>query len=123
VITLYTDEDSAHRRLVREWRSYGNAIWTPADVGQLGQADHVQLEFAAAHGWVIFTSNTGDFTRLNSNWLRSGRSHAGIIVLTEQQLPITLQIRALQLLTTEVPDDAWQSRMEYLMNWVARLPD
>lgn len=111
------------RRLAREWRVLGGTIWTAGQLGRKTLPDSEQLAFSTGLGWVILTSNVHDYARLHTVWPHGGRTHAGIIVLTEQQLPVTLRIRALQLLTAEVPDDVWQSRLEYLMNWVARLPD
>lgn len=69
---------------------------TPNQAGMGGRSDEEQLAFASREGRVVVTSNRKDFGRLNSSWLRSGREHSGIVILTQQGLDVGFVLRRLQ---------------------------
>jgi hypothetical protein len=123
LITIYLDEDASWRRVLTEWRAAGGSMWATGELGRMETPDEEQLAFAHERGWVLLSCNVEHFTRLHTLWSRDGRSHSGIIVLSQQRLDQTLIVRALELLTQSVPDDQWLNRLEYLMDWVRRLPD
>ena len=79
-IRLYCDEDSQNRALLKALRSRGVEVASAAEAGLLGQSDEVHLSWAHEQGRVLFTHNVGDFCRLHDQFLREGKSHAGIVV-------------------------------------------
>ena len=66
-------------------------------------------------GRVLYTRNTEDFARLDSDWRDAGRTHAGIIVVTVQQLPVRVQLRALQKISTLYDSKDMLERLEFLL--------
>lgn len=83
-----------------------------------GLSDDEHLQFASAEGRVIYTANVGECTRLNRNWLQVGLHHAGIIVLTDQLLPVGRHIQALRKLVATLSAEAMADRVEFLSNWL-----
>lgn len=61
-----------------------------------GRTDEEQLEFATGERRVLLTANRDDFARLNALWLRTNRTHAGLVILTKQNLDIGFVLRALE---------------------------
>ena len=84
MIALYLDEDLSRHQLTGALRSRGFDVLTSFDAGMNGQSDDAQLAFAASDGRVLVTFNARDFARLHGDWLRAGRSHAGIVVVPQQ---------------------------------------
>ena len=82
---------------------------TTAEAGRNGQSDPLQLEFAATNERAIVTANQRDFVPLHRDWILAGRSHAGIIVLTQQVTAvgaILVKLRETQDRTAEEMRDA-----------------
>ena len=87
-------------------RARGFDCLTVADVNRWGLSDEEQLTFAAEHDRAVFTSNTGDFRRIHNSWFEQQRRHSGIVVLSDQRMPVGDQLRALdQLAATFSPSD------------------
>jgi uncharacterized protein DUF5615 len=84
----------------------------------LKQRDEEQLAFATSQKRVLFTMNIGDFARLHNEWRREERTHAGIIILTEQLCPIGVQLRALQNMGAIFESEDMENRLEFLLNYV-----
>jgi hypothetical protein len=82
-----------------------------------GRSDSEQLAFATQHGRVLFTSNVRDFRRLDAQWWRDQRQHAGIIALTDQLTPIGVQVRALVAMGDLLSSEDMTNRLEYLLNY------
>jgi hypothetical protein len=120
VLLLLLDEDRLHHGLVRGLRSSNVDVVTVAEVGRRGASDEQQLEFAASVGRSIYTANLEDFARLNSQWIATGRHHAGIIVVARQRTDIGAQIRALTRLCQELDPTDMQDRLEFLRSWTVR---
>ncbi len=115
---LYLDEDSLRHALVRSLRVQGIDLVTTEEAARLHTSDEAQLAFAVAQGRVIYTSNVRDFMRLHRDWLQSGRHHAGIVVLADQQASIGAQTRAFVRLMAERSPETMQDRLEFLDNWI-----
>lgn len=49
--------------------------------------DEALLELAREDERVIVTRNIGDFARLDQQWHAHGRSHSGLVFVTEQAFP------------------------------------
>lgn len=83
-ISIYVDEDSQSSSLVQGLLTRGVDVITARQAGMLERSDEEQLEWAAAHGRALFSSNIGDFYGLHTKFLMQGRSHAGIILVQQQ---------------------------------------
>jgi hypothetical protein len=81
-----------------------------------GVTDDRQLEAAQA-GRVLVTNNISDFVPLHNRWLADGRSHSGIVVLTQQQLSTGETVRRLARLIHMVQAEDMSNRLEWLNNW------
>jgi hypothetical protein len=92
-VRLYVDEDASEIAVVAGLRFRRIDLLTTAEAGRLSDSDEDQLEFAAAQGRAIYTFNARDFARLHGEFLQSGRSHAGIVVIPDQLYSIGEKIR------------------------------
>jgi hypothetical protein len=102
--TLYCDHDSDDPTPAIQLRRNGVDVITSQGVGNEELSDEDQLAFATALGRAIHTANRRDYARLQGEWARSGRSHAGIIIRARQHPDIGTQLRALLALLEEHPD-------------------
>lgn len=81
-------------------RDAGIECLTAAEAGTLGRPDEAQLLFATERNMASITANRVDFQRLHNAWAAAGREHAGIIIISDQQTPVTSvvsQLRAIQV--------------------------
>jgi hypothetical protein len=117
MLPLFLDEDSMDRALVGGLRAQGIDVVTVLEAGRLGLPDDEQLSFATSQGRAIYTSNVGDFARIHAGWLRTGRHHAGLILLSDQRTDVGTQIAALTRLAAELTPEAAADRMEFLRHW------
>jgi len=102
MIPLYLDEDSMDRDLVTALRARGVDVITAADAGMLGRSDADHLDYATSQGRVLYSFNRGDFYRLHTRYLTEGKSHAGIILASQQRYSIGDQMRQLlELIATK----------------------
>lgn len=105
---FYLDNDVSFE-LAPFLQSAGHQITTTRDLGLFRAADEAQLLTAARNGWVLVTSNRGDFTMLHDAWLMLPAAfdlalppHPGILAL--DQAPPPAQFSAIQaLLDTNLP--------------------
>jgi len=72
VFLLYHDEDALQGALVAALRRAGFDCLTVNDAGMRGQSDERQLAFATNEGRVLYTGNTADFRRLDTQWRLAG---------------------------------------------------
>jgi hypothetical protein len=112
---LYFDEDFLRTSLVRELRRLGWTVRITTEVGNESLPDEGQLEWSTQRGTAIVTSNQGDFSRLHASWLRDGRRHAGIIVVTDQRMSEGDAILGLELMGRRL--DSLDGRLEFLAEW------
>lgn len=92
MIKLYLDED-VHRKLAVALRLKGYDVVSAHEVKNWGISDAGQMEYAVREGRALFTLNTGDFSRLHSEYLRDGKEHFGI--LTSKHLPLDRLLKRL----------------------------
>jgi hypothetical protein len=85
MLSGYADEH-VKAAIVTGLRRRGMDVVTAQDRNQRQVDDSVLLETAAAEGRLLLTNDT-DFLRIHSEWMQSGRHHAGI-VFWRQDLPI-----------------------------------
>ncbi len=116
-IRLYIDEDAMSRALVTGLRARGIDVKTTVEVGKEKLDDIYQLEYATAQGRVFYTSNISDFYRLHTEFMKKGKSHAGIIFVPQQRYGFGEQIRRLlKMIGTKSPEEM-KNRVEFLSAW------
>ena len=120
MLQLYLDEDSLSRVLIKALRGTDIDFLTAAEAGNTSLTDELQLAYAARAGRAIYTANVHDYARLHRDWMRSGRTHSGIVALSDQLLPVTLQVKALLSLATTVSLDMMQDGIFYINNWLGQ---
>ena len=116
-IRLYLDEDSTRRALVRALHTRGVDVITARDAGMIERRDEEQLEYAAAHGRVLYSFNVGDFWRLHSAFLMQGKSHAGIVLARQQHYSVGEQMRRLLKLVATKSAEEMTNQVEFLSTW------
>ena len=115
VIKLYLDEDTLSRALIKGLRARGFNLLTAREANLIQYPDEGHLEFATSLDRTIFTFNTRDFAKLHTQYVSSGRHHAGIIVSDQAQVGVVLR-RLLRLLHERSATDM-NDWLEYLSNW------
>ncbi len=113
-IKVYLDED-VHTFVAQALSLRGWAALTTTEAGRREVTDLDQLTFAADHGYVILTYNSHDFPRLHYEIATSGKTHAGIIVATQEDP--RRNIRALFNLLNTLSAEAISGQLVYLNNW------
>lgn len=88
---LYLNENIP-LRLTELLSQYGIYAIHTINVGNQGVSDEFQMEFAANNGYILVTHNRRDFRRLHKIWMKRGRFHKGIIVISHDE-PEILAIR------------------------------
>ncbi|NBD18512.1 MAG: hypothetical protein GVY04_20985 [Cyanobacteria bacterium] len=116
-IRFYLDEDATSKRILQALRNRGADLLSASEVGMLAQSDEQQLVWALEHQRVIYTFNVRDFYRIHSNWLRSGKSHAGII-FGKQEPSIGDQMRGLSRLASIKSAEEMISNVEFFGRWL-----
>jgi hypothetical protein len=105
-VPLYMDHDSGNKALVLALQNAGVDVLTTEAAGNRRLDDAQQLAFATSAGRIIYTGNRRDFARLNAQWARSNREHAGIVTRTRARVPFRLEFDSLIRLCMEsVPSD------------------
>jgi hypothetical protein len=121
--SLYLDEDSVNRALIRALQARGMNVANAVDAGQVGTSDVAQLEYATAEERVLFTYNIGDFFSLHTSLLQDGRSHAGLILAPQQRYSVGEQVRRILRMSGERSAEDMQGRAEFLSGWGVPGPD
>lgn len=113
-VRFFTDEDM-YGAIAPALRLAGIDAVSSPEVGRLGELDEAQLEWATSEGRVFVTFNVGHFLAHHTNWLRLGKSHAGIVV--SAQRPIGDLLRRLLHLAATLDADGMRDRLEFLSDW------
>lgn len=113
-VRLYVDEDASESAVMTGLRARGVDLVTTMEAGRLGTSDTGQLAFAADQQRAIYTFNGSDFCRMHREFLQSGRSHAGIIVIPEQRYSVGQKIRRLAAFVHATSPDAMQDQIKFL---------
>ncbi len=117
IIRFYMDEDSMDRALVRALRARGVDITTALEQGMIERADAEHLDYATAHGRVLYTLNVADFSRLHMDYLAQGRVHAGIVLAHQQRYSVGEQMRRLLKLVATRSAEEMTNHAEFLSAW------
>lgn len=82
--------------LVDGLRAVGCDVASANTDGMRGRLDDEQLTHAMAAGRVLFSYNIRDYSRITSQSIRDGRSHAGVIVVQKERYGVGEQLRRLR---------------------------
>jgi len=103
--------------LMRALRARDVDVTTALDESMIERTDAEHLDFAFRQGRVLFSFNRGDFLQLHSQYLATGKSHAGLILARQQRYSIGEQMRRiLHLIATKSAEDM-QNWVEFLNAW------
>ena|SRR5713101_2348069 len=83
---FYLDDCADADRLIDHLRRAGHDVYTPRTEATRGIADSAHLAYAAAHGYALITKNPDDFDHLHQEWQARGHSHAGILLICEDNI-------------------------------------
>lgn len=111
---LYMDEDSMDQRFVRALRARGMDVETAIDADMIARPDNEHLTYAAETGRVLHTFNVSDFYRLHTKFLESDRSHAGLILVTQQRYTVGEHMNQLLQLNAERTASEMKERVVFL---------
>lgn len=92
-VRLLFDEDLIHHDLLVALKIHRVDVLTVADVGRLGDDDESILRCAADHGRLLVSANIRDFHRIHTEWVRSGKSHWGILVIPQRHFSVGERLR------------------------------
>jgi predicted nuclease of predicted toxin-antitoxin system len=117
-ISLYTDEDISSE-LAPAIRDRGLDAQSAAEAGLLDADDPVHLEYTTARGLTILTCNARDFLDLAKQYAIEGRTHAGIIISSEQysRRRFGELLRLVLRLMNSISADEMQNRVVYLQDF------
>ena len=118
MIAVYLDEDSKDSELIAAIRRRGWDVLTSGEAGMDGESDEVQLEFATARGRTIVTANVHDFARIHGDWLRTGRTHSGIVVWFQGDHSISVLIRGVLRIMEQLGPSDVRDEVVWLSRWI-----
>ena len=100
-------------------RARGIDVLTARDANRRRLSDPEQLTFATESGRTIYTRNRRHFQALHTEYMRTGRSHGGIVVRPSYDLSVGTALRALLALNDAHTPASMQDRLEFLTDWLA----
>lgn len=109
-IKLYLDEDVSPN-LVEMIRQRGYDVVSTHEIGNCGNSDEKQLEFASSQCRAILTFNISDYAKLHQKWLAENKIHYGIIVsqqFSKREIGELLR-RVLRFLNTYTADEVYNN--------------
>jgi hypothetical protein len=89
------DEDMMPHSLVQALATRGVDITTVLTEGREGMSDEEQLRWATSQNRIICTANVADFVQLHIQFLETNETHAGILIIPQQQYSIGECLRGL----------------------------
>jgi len=108
-ISFYFDEN-IQTALADALKTRGIDVLTTQQAGNACIQDLHQLAHATEKGRTILSYNKRDFALIHYQWMRIGRSHAGIVL--SDQPPIGVILRRLMKLYYSVKQDELRYRLE-----------
>jgi predicted nuclease of predicted toxin-antitoxin system len=89
-LTFYFDEN-IQTALAEALKIRGIDVITTREAGNAGIEDIRQLAYAAEKGRSILSYNKRDFALIHYQWMRIGRSHAGIVLSDQLSIGVVLR--------------------------------
>lgn len=114
---LYMDEDSMSSALVNALRARGIDIVTAFDAQMIERDDSEHFDYATQQGRVLCTFNVGDFYRPHKVYLNSGKEHAGMILIRQQEYSVGEQMRRILNLGSVRSAQEMRNQVEFLSAW------
>ncbi len=114
---IYFDEDSMRTLVRRSLERLGWRCLSTLDADNGSRSDAYQLDWASRNGWCIFTSNQKDFARLHREWSARGDRHGGLIILTNQGMPVAAVVDAMAAIGEAFTTQSIHGQILYLNNW------
>ena len=105
------------RKLVRALRARGMDVTTALDENMIDQADEAHLDYATRQERTLFSFNRGDFYELHTWYLSEGKSHAGILLATQQEYSVGEQMRRILNLVAVKSAEDMKNWIEFLNAW------
>lgn len=119
MIKLYLDHDSSARALVAGLRRRGVDVLTTREAGLINSPDNEQPEFATVQGRAIYSANVADFARLHARAISAGLRHGGVILRSNQYMPVGQQVVHLADLVRRAGPEDVANRLIFLDNWTS----
>jgi hypothetical protein len=114
VIRLYVDVDATEHAVVRALRHRGIDVLTAAEAGHEVFTDDQHLAFSASVGRSLYSFNVCDYARIHAEYLASGRSHAGIIIIPRQRYAAGEKARRLSNLIATSEAETMKDAIQFL---------
>ena len=99
-------------RIAEQLRKLGFDVTSTLELGMVDEDDDVQLAFAVSQQRAVVSINHKHFAPLHDQYAAEGKEHWGIILSTEEAVPV-LRRRLLRLLNT-VSADELKNQMRWL---------
>ena len=103
--------------LIRTLRARGIDATTTKEEKMIAKTDEEHLEYAAKTGRVLFSFNRIDFYQLHKHYVFQNKSHAGIILSTQQQYSVGEQMRRILRLVATKSSEDMKNWIEFLSAW------
>jgi menaquinone-dependent protoporphyrinogen IX oxidase len=116
-IRLYLDEDSMAEALVNALRDRGVDVVTANQENMVNRDDADHLDHANSLRRVLYSFNIADYCQLHTEYLDTGKPHAGIILARQQRFSIGEQMRRLLQIVAKRPSEEMQNCLEFLSSW------
>ena len=113
-IRLYFDEDIMEKALVLALRSRDVDVLTVGEAGRVGSSDEAQLIWATEQERVLYSSNIGDFCQLHTDFMAEGRTHAGILLVSQQRYSIGEKLRGILRLISAKSAEEMVNQLDFL---------
>jgi hypothetical protein len=111
------DEDAMDTDVVSTLRSRGVDILTAHEAKMIRKDDDKHLDYATEHNRVLVSFNAGDFQRLHKQYLKAGKSHAGIILSAQQKYSVGEYARRILRLVAAKSAEDMRNNLEFLSAW------
>ncbi len=119
-IRFYLDEDCQAVALSFALREHGVDVTTTNELDHGGVDDASQLQHATDSERAIISNNISDFCAIHSEWLSTGRNHAGIILFPQQAYSVGEVVRRLLHLRQSLSADEMRNNLQWLNDWGAK---
>ena len=103
--------------LVQALMERGVDVTTANLEGMVFRPDATHLAHATLNSRVLYSFNVGDYCRIHRKWLANKKSHAGIIVASQQRFSVGEQMRRLLRISNTRSAEEMQNRIEFLGAW------
>ena len=81
-------DEMVSAKIAVQLREQGRDVQAVLERGELlGGPDEALLELAAREGRVLVTKNIVDFVPLSQQWAATGRTHAGLVLISTRTFP------------------------------------